>query len=446
MVVKHKGRLEGEFTLKNIIWISMLTGVTVATITWVLSGFGLTRTFIGPLILGLFIALSMPTVLKFLVAMIEPDHLKAAYSHQTFEIANATLPHLRTGLNERSAEEVAKILKGGSDAVAVALTNLSTVLAFSGAGEDHHMAGQPIMTRATKEALKHNELRILSSKDEIGCPKEGCVLSSAIVVPLELKDRAIGSLKFYYADAKELTESRITLAAGLAKLLSTQLELSELDRQEQLACKAELKALQAQINPHFLFNTLNTIASLCRTDPKKARILIIQFADFFRQSLERESDLITLADELDYVRSYLILEKARFGQNLQVIEEIDEAALGVRIPALTIQPLVENSIKHGGSMEGHIKIKIEAKVKGGEVAVIVRDNGQGIEKGDLKEILTPGFGKGMGIGLSNVSERVKGFYGEDYPLDVWSVKDKGTRITIRIPLSGRQVEAKSAYS
>ncbi len=433
MVVKHKGRLEGEFTLANLIWISILTGVTVATIAWVFLNFELTRGFLGPIILGLFVALSVLVLLKFLVVIVESDHLKAAYSHQTFEIANATLPHLRTGLNERSAAEVAKILKAGSDAAAVAMTNLSTVLAFSGAGEDHHMAGQPIMTRATKEALKHNELRILTNRDEIGCPKDGCVLSAAIVVPLELKDRAIGSLKFYYANAKKLTESRITLAAGLGKLLSTQLELSELDRQEQLACKAELKALQAQINPHFLFNTLNTIASLCRTDPKTARILIVQFADFFRQSLERETDLITLAEELDYVRSYLVLEKARFGQNLQVVEEIDEAALSLRIPALTIQPLVENSIKHGGSMEGHIKIKIEAKARGNEFAVIVRDDGQGIDKKELKEILSPGYGKGMGIGLSNVNERVKGLYGEDYALDVWSVKNKGARVTIRIP-------------
>lgn len=446
MVVKHKGRLEGEFTPNNIIWISLFAGLMVATITAALLRAGLSHPFLGPVALGLFTALSIPLLLKVLVSMIESDHLKAAYSHQTFEIANATLPHLRTGLNEKSASEVAKILKGRSDAVAVAMTNLSTVLAFSGSGEDHHMTGQPIMTRATKEALKHNELRILENKDEIGCPKEGCVLSAAIVVPLEIRGKAIGSLKFYYDNSKKLTESRIILAAGLAKLLSTQLELSELDRQEQLACKAELKALQAQINPHFLFNTLNTIASLCRTDPKMARKLIIQFAEFFRQSLQRESDLITLAEELDYVRSYLILEKARFGQNLQVIEEIDEAALSLSIPALTIQPLVENSIKHGGSTEGHIKIKIEAKARGGEFAIIVRDDGQGIDKGDLKEILSPGFGKGMGIGLSNVNERVKGLYGEDYALEVWSVKNKGARVTIRVPSNGRKIETKSINS
>ncbi|MDI6891949.1 MAG: histidine kinase [Actinomycetota bacterium] len=372
----------------------------------------------------------------------EPEHAKALQSHLILEIANETLPYLRKGLSFDSASKVARIIWERADAMAVAITDVSTVLAFEGAGEDHHKAGKPILTKATKEALEQNELRVLGSKEEIGCPVVGCPLQAAIVVPLEFKGEAAGALKFYYKDKHKLTESRLATAEGLAKLLSTQLELSEVERLETLACQAELKALQAQTNPHFLFNTLNTIAMLCRSDPKKARGLLIQFADFFRKSLERGGEMVTLEEELDYVDSYLVFEKARFGGKLQVIEEIEPSAAKERLPALILQPLVENAVKHGLFEGGRLKIKILARIVDSEMVLAVEDDGVGFSSEDLSKATESRCGKGMGLGLSNVNERLIGLYGESHRLAITSVPGKGTKVTMQIPLSEGRNEVK----
>ncbi len=377
--------------------------------------------------LGIFSALAISFGLKD-----EPEHAKALQSHQILEIANQTLPYLRRGLNFDSASKVAEIIYKESDAMAVALTDLNTVLAFTGVGGSHHRAGKPIITKATKESLKYNETRILESRKEIGCPVLDCPLKTAIVVPLGLRGKAVGALKFYYDNKEKLTESRITVAEGLARLLSTQLELSEIDKQRELAWKAELKALQAQINPHFLFNTLNTIAMFCRTKPDRARKLLIQFADFFRKTLERGSDMVTLEEELNYVNSYLIFEKARFGKKLRVIEDIDPSTLNLKLPALILQPLVENAIKHGLTSNG-LKIKISSELKNSEMMIKVEDNGVGICSSDMDKIFLSGFGKGMGIGLSNVNERLKSLYGEEYRLNIDSEMGEGTIVTLCIP-------------
>ena len=369
---------------------------------------------------------------------------EAIRTQQVLDIANKTLPYLRTGLSMESSGEVARIIYERSDAIAVAITDLDRVLAFSGTGSDHHKPGESILTRATKDALKYNEVRILRSQREIGCPYKDCPLKTAIVAPLEFKKTAAGALKFYYSSRDRLTEGRVMIAEGLARLLSTQLELSDLERKEELAARAELKALQAQINPHFLFNVLNTIGMFCRTSPSQARKLIVQFADFFRKSLERSSDLVTLEEELDYVNSYLVLESARFGEKLKVEKKIDEKSLGFQLPAFTLQPLVENSVKHGISSDGSLKITIKAKIQDSALVINVEDDGVGITRGDMKKILMPGFGKGLGIGLHNVNERLICLYGEKYGLDVSSTVGSGTKVIVRIPITEGLNEAKSA--
>lgn len=371
----------------------------------------------------------------------EAERSRALQSHLILEIANETLPHLRKGLSFESASPVARIILDRSDAVAVAITNLSTVLGFAGVGSGHHRVGSPIITKATKNVIRENELEILQSQPDIGCPDADCPLKSAIVVPLDIRGKVAGTLKFYYDHPDKPTESRIALAEGLARLLSTQLELSEIDRQRELTSQAELKALQAQINPHFLFNSLNTIAMFTRTSPKEARRLLLQFADFFRKSLEWRGNLVPLGQELDYINSYLALEKARFGDRLQVFEDVDAAAIECRVPALSIQPLVENAVKHGLALDGRLTVEINAKLTGDELEISIKDNGRGISGEELDKVLVFGYGRGGGIGLSNVNERLKGLYGEEYALTIDSTPGNGTVVRFRVPTTKEKANA-----
>jgi two-component system sensor histidine kinase LytS len=291
-----------------------------------------------------------------------PDHLRAMQSQTILEIANESLSYFRQGLSRETAEAVCRLVLRETEAAAVAITDRDTVLGFAGLGEDHHTIGGPIITRATREALEVNEHRILATQEEIGCPKRDCLLKAAIVVPLEMRGQAVGTLKFYYTTPRLLNETQIAMVEGLAKLLSTQLELSELDRQTALATSMELKALQSQINPHFLFNTINTIASLIRTDPPKARELLREFASFYRRTLENSEELITLDRELEYVRRYLTFERARFGEErIRVTEDVDASALEVQVPAFVLQPLVENAVQHGIRPDGPLHILIEGR-------------------------------------------------------------------------------------
>lgn len=234
----------------------------------------------------------------------------------------------------------------------------------------------------------------------------------------------------------------IEFAQGLGQIFSTQLELASLQQMTELAAKAELKALRAQINPHFLFNALNTIVSLCRTNPEEARGLIIELSDFFRRSLKTSRDFVTLKEELDHVDSYLTLEKARFGPRLTIVKNVDDEVLNSLIPTFTIQPLVENAVKHGllAKEEGGT-VCITARRSGGNIAIAIADDGAGIPRAILKQVLVSGFGKGAGVGLSNVNERLKNIYGPKHSLDIDSEEGQGTTVRLIIPAAVRGVVA-----
>jgi two-component system sensor histidine kinase LytS len=375
-----------------------------------------------------------------------PDHLRAMQSHTILEIANESLAHLRQGLTSETAGAVCRLALRETEASAVAITDRETVLGFAGLGEDHHTTGGPIITRATREALEVNEHRILGTQEEIGCPKKDCLLKAAIVVPLQMNDCAVGTLKFYYTTPRLLNENQIAMVEGLAKLLSTQLELSELERQTELACRMELKALQSQINPHFLFNTINTIASLIRTDPPRARELLREFAAFYRRTLESNDELISLDRELEYTRRYLGFERARFGEDrIRFTEDVDAHALTMQVPAFVLQPIVENAVQHGIRPEGTLHITVRARIATGKLEIVVDDDGRGISTDDLPRVLEPGFGRGLGIALKNVDDRLKGHFGPDSGLRVTSREGEGTTVRIAVTPSlaaiGEQMHA-----
>ncbi|MGQ9826130.1 MAG: sensor histidine kinase, partial [Desulfotomaculales bacterium] len=194
-------------------------------------------------------------------------------------------------------------------------------------------------------------------------------------------------------------------------------------------------------------NTLNTIIMFSRTNPETARRLLIRLAGFFRYALKRHGRFNSLKEEIEYLNTYLILEKARFAEKLRIERDIDETLLSCQVPVLTIQPLVENAIKHGIlPKSGPGTVQISARRADGEMLIVIRDDGVGIDSQRLAEILKPGVGSGNGVGLSNVHERLKGLFGEEYGLKVVSAPGAGTSVYVRVPIILRSIEKEEAQA
>ncbi len=363
------------------------------------------------------------------------SHQKAIQAEGILDIVIESLPHLRQGLNAESAREVSYLIFGKLDFDAVSLTDTTSILSFVGEGENHHLPGIKIQTKATLDALQSGDVQVVSKQWNIGCPYLDCPLHSAIIAPLIVRDRAVGSLKLYYSRPKDIGDLERAVALGLARLLSSQLELAELDTQRQAVLAAELRALQAQINPHFLFNSLNTIAMFCRTKPSEARRLVLAFADFFRHTLQSPQDFITVREELEYLDCYLELEKARFGPELVVEQHTDDDVRDLFIPPLIIQPLAENAVKHGKGAGGTpLTLRIGASRRDGRLRVTVEDNGVGFDPAVLDEMRRWGPSQEHGIGIFNVHRRLNAFYGKQAELILGS-DDAGSIVGFSIPLA-----------
>ncbi len=358
---------------------------------------------------------------------------EAVYQAQlALEIADKTSVYFRQGFNEKTAKKTAEIIRNMTKIKAVAFTDTNKILAHIGIGEDHHLGGSHIKTELTRKALKSKTYTIANVKKDIGCDHEKCPLKSAVIVPIRERDETIGLLKLYKGDENSISKVEIELALGLAKIFSTQIELSKIDYQRELLSKSELKALQAQINPHFLFNAINTIVSLTRTQPDEARRLLIHLGNFFRKNLQEEVDEVDLSKEIEHIKSYLEIEKARFGDKLEIIYDIPDE-IECKLPPLLLQPLVENAIKHGvlGKIQGG-QVEIKARENKDRVKLTVRDNGVGISKDLLDHIFEISEEKDS-IGLRNVNERLKNKYGNEYGLKIESKINEGTKATIVIP-------------
>jgi two-component system, LytTR family, sensor histidine kinase LytS len=366
----------------------------------------------------------------------EEEKTGAMLAQKTLRIADQTLAYLRKGINPDSARSVCEILHNEVQTSAVAITNQSEILAHVGLADDHHRSTSPIQTQITRDVLKSGKL-VVANDETIHCREQSCPLGAAVIAPLKLRDETIGTLKFYFKSEKEITNVVIELISGLSNLLSNQLEIAEAEKAYQLAKEAEVKALQAQISPHFLFNTMNVITSLIRIDPAKARKLLVSLSHFLRQNLTATTiSMTTLEQELAHVKAYLAIEEARFVEKLMVTYDIENGALPVNIPPLTLQPIVENAVKHGiKNMDQDCQIHIEIHKRESSTVVTVRDNGQGMSKERINQL-----GKqiidsetGSGIALYNVNRRLTMNFGESASLRIESEPEKGTEISFRIP-------------
>ena len=337
------------------------------------------------------------------------------------ELLQATLPELRRGLTEAAARTVAYELFEKLGYGAVAVTDTHKVLAFVGAGADHHGAGDTPM-RPVYESITRGEPLLAPLAIRTECAHPACPLGAAAVVPLQLTDGPAGAVVAYATAGSPLHESAVENLNALGRQLSAQLQLSELH-------SATTTALQAQMEPHFVFNALNTIASFIRTEPERARKLVLAFADHLRSRLPRPGEFVTLEEELHHVRSYLELEQARFGSQLEVTIDADHDALAVRLPPLLVQPLVENAIKHGKT-DRPLHLIVRARVRRGRLRVTVRDDGRGIARDAIDRVLEQGVGEGTGLGLANVNLRLTAHYGEGVRLRSFPF---GTIVRLEVP-------------
>jgi two-component system, LytTR family, sensor histidine kinase LytS len=373
-------------------------------------------------------------IIKNVVA--EEEKAGALLAQKTLRIADQTLAYLRKGINPESALAVCRILHNEVQTSAVAMTNQTAILAHIGVGNDHHRSNSPIQTQITRDVLQNGKL-VVANDETIHCRDTSCPLGAAVIAPLMQRGETIGTLKFYFKSEKEITNIAIELISGLSNLLSNQLEIAEADKAYQLAKEAEVKALQAQISPHFLFNTMNVITSLIRIDPTKARMLLVSLSHFLRQNLNATTvTTISLEQELRHMKAYLAIEEARFVEKLKVNYDIDEVALLVKIPPLTLQPIVENAIKHGiKNMEQDCLIKISIHKKQLNTLVIVEDNGQGMSADRIKQLGNEMIEseEGSGIALYNVNRRLTMMFGEKASLQIESEPNKGTKISFTIP-------------
>jgi LytS/YehU family sensor histidine kinase len=245
-------------------------------------------------------------------------------------------------------------------------------------------------------------------------------------VPLRHSDGPAGAVVAYATAGSPLDQPSVDLLERLGDQLSAQLQLSEL-------AGATTAALQAQMEPHFVFNALNTIASLVRTDPDRARSLVLAFADYVRSKLARPAEFVTLDEELRHVQSYLDLEQARFGEQLVVTIDVPADARAVRMPPFLVQPLVENAVKHGKAARP-LRLIVRGRVRRDRLRLTVRDDGRGIAREAIERVLEPGVSgrAGTGLGLASVHHRLTAFYGEGVKLRSFPF---GTVVRLEVPVS-----------
>lgn len=351
-----------------------------------------------------------------------------AFSAKALRIAERSVGVLVQGFNERNCSRMAKVIQEETGVGAVAITDCEKLLGFVGVGAEHHLPGTPIASSHTRHAIEHNDVVYADGATVPYCCSisKDCKLGSCLVIPLRGEEnRVFGTIKLYEPKRRLFSSLNRTLGEGIARLLSNQVLAGRIEEQKRLLAQSEVKLLQAQINPHFLFNALNTLAAVIRRDPEAARQLVQYLSTFFRKSLKRVGNEATLGDEIEHVDAYLHIELARFADRLDVQFAVPDDLLPLRLPAFSLQPIVENAIKYGISqMLDAGTIRISAQRQAGVLTVLVEDSA-GLYRP------TPG---GDGLGMNLVDRRIKIRYGAAYGIAVSCEPDCWTRVAIRLPV------------
>ena len=404
-------------------------------------------TGIEPVATGLACGLLCIFLAIFIYLTLNPDSLRSQYTEETLSVASGMLEDIKGGLTEESAHAVCERILPETRAMTVAITDEKCVLGCVGDLASDLAPGSPIHTLATHYVIEHGIVqsfnRVVDVEGEDGARRE---IPAGIIAPIKVGDRTVGTLKFYFKSPRAVDRTQYALASGFAEILSTQLAIHELEVQKELTARAEVRALQAQINPHFLFNTLNTIASFTRTDPLRARELLREFSTFYRATLDNSGSLIPVSREVAQTKRYLVFEKARFGEDrVQATFNVEEAAEDTLVPAFVIQPLVENAVRHAMGDEDALHIDVSVAEDGEDAVLItVADDGVGMDaetaarlfdsRAAQPDVNAP-QGGGAGVAMHNISERIRRFYGPHSYTRVESAPGKGTRVLLHLDLS-----------
>lgn len=331
---------------------------------------------------------------------------------------------LKDGLTADTAERSVRHLRMLLGTPAVALADETSVLAWDGLGADHARTIGDLV----EQTIERGTVRTFEGRD-LACADHACPVRTAVIAPLEVEERIVGCL---VAAAPQQTAGLARATEEVARWVSGQLGLAELASSRARLAEAEVRALRAQISPHFIYNSLGAIASFVRTDPERARELLLEFADFTRYSFRRHGEFTTLAEELRSIERYLTLEQARFGDRLRVTVQVAPEVLPVVVPFLCLQPLVENAVRHGlaGAGQGHLRIV--ASDRGQEALVEIDDDGVGEDPERVRRALA-GDGSLDSVGLGNVDARLRDTFGDDFGLVVETAPGAGTRVIVRVP-------------
>ena len=382
----------------------------------------------------------------FSYVFVVPDDLTSSATDRTLAIASKIFAYTSRGLTPEAALGASKIILSETIASAICFTDGKQVLASWGEDSAKCPAGTPVVLRTTLNVINSGEQSVFSRDASTETGGYFPRLRAGIVAPLTVRGHCVGTLELYYPRLSSIDMRQTALASGFAEILSTQLAIHELEVQKELTARAEVRALQAQINPHFLFNTLNTIASFTRTDPLRARELLREFSSFYRATLDNSGSLIPVSREVAQTKRYLTFEKARFGEDRVLATfDVSEDVEDTLVPAFVIQPIVENAVRHGMGDGDALQIDVTVHQDGDDAILIaVADNGVGMDEGTAARLFdersarpdaSSPQGGGAGVAMHNISERIHRFYGPHSYTRVESAPGKGTKVLLHLDLS-----------
>lgn len=408
----------------------------------------------------------------FAYVFVIPDDFSISATDRTLGIASKIFAYTRHGLTPEATLGACQLILPETLASAICITDGSKVLASWGEDSDKCPPGQPVVLESTLRAIETKRMEAFARNlydSDIGNRRFFQRLQAGITVPLIVRDRCMGTFELYYPRYSDIDARQMALARGFAELISTQLASFELERQEEVSARMELRALQSQVDPHFLFNTIGTIVSLVRTEPEKARSLLIDFSNYYRQTLSNSETLTSLDNEVSQGIRYINLMQARYGEaRLRLKIDLDPATLDSRVPPFILQPLLENCIKHAMRETDPLSIRLSSNETDDGVELVVEDDGIGMdeytqrhlfdtrrpasdgatqdadEAMNRRDAYTTADGslkRSGGIALSNVLMRIHFFFGDESGIRVTSRLGVGTRVVVDLVGEPHEPEA-----